>query len=260
VQAKKELEEGLFVRPSAAFARGAVDEILHGFFQEGDSYYRSRRIPAALAAIVEISRNVSEPRLVEQFRRILPRLSDKELPYAIALVIRIPECARAPSEVQYEKLRGVLRDGPLIVVAPLLERASRVTQLEAAVRNRVSNLSLQELAAQVKAGLREAAVEPAVTFYCTSRSWSTANYVAESLMLPLLPHLKRRHIERIIRSPEEEKSDLRDSSGFGQFLEKVRAERVIEPDELDALLTAHGLEYFIPDTPEPSATADELPF
>jgi hypothetical protein len=141
-----------------------------------------------------------------------------------------------------------------------LERASKLPQLGVAARDRVSSLSREELAEQVKAGLREAAVEQAVAFYSTCGSWDAANYVTEALMLPLLPYLKREHIEKIIRSPEEEKSDLRGSFGFEQFLHKVRAEKVIEPDELDALLTANGLEVFIPDAPEPPNSADELSF
>jgi hypothetical protein len=258
--AKKELEEGLLVRTSAAFTRGAVDEILHGFFQEGNSYYRDRRIPAALGAIVEITRDVSERRLSEQFPRILPRLADKELPYAISLVIRIPECARALSDVHYEKLRGVLRDDKLSVVAPLFEGASRVPKLQAAVRDRVGKMSVEELAARVKAGLRGAAVEPAVAFYCKSGSWDRANYITEALILPLLPYLKREHIEKVLRSPDDEKSDLRGSFGFGQFLEKIRTEKVIDPQDLDSLLRAHGFDIYIPDTSESSDNADDPAF
>jgi hypothetical protein len=259
VLAKKELEEGLFVRPSLAFIRGAVDEILHGFFQNGDTYYRDRRVPGALAAIIEITRDVSEPRLYEQVRRILPRLPDKELPYAIVLVIRIPECARALSEVHYEKLKGVLRNASTSVIAPLLERASKVPQLETAVRDRIKTFTVEELATWIKGGLREAAVEQAVMFYCSSSTWDRANYTAENVVLPLLPYLNRSHIERIIRSPQKEKSDLLGSHGFGQFLKKLKVEKIIDSNELDALLRSNGLEVYIPDTLEAGDTSDELP-
>ena len=258
-QAKKELEEGIFVRPSAGFIRGAIDEILHGFFQEGDSYYHHTRAPAALAAIVEITRAASEPRLVEQLRRILPRLPDNELPYVIVLVVRIPECGRALTDVHYQKLRSLLQNGALPDIGPLFEPSSKVPQLESAVRDRIKTLTVEELAARVKSGLREAAIEQAVTFYCSCGSWDRANYVTDSLILPLLPYLKREHIEKIIRSPGDNRSDLPGSHGFHQFLEKVRAERIIDADELDSLLRTHALEAYIPDAPE-AGTSDDLPF
>ena len=107
--------------------------------------------------------SVSEPRFVEQIRRIVPRLSDDELPFVFALVIRIPECARALSDVHYSKLKGVLRDGPLPVVVPMLERASKVQQLEFAVRDRIKTLTIEEVTTNIKAGrLKEAAAEQAV--------------------------------------------------------------------------------------------------
>lgn len=259
-KAKKEFEEGLFGRPSPAFIRGAVDEMLHGFFQEGDSYYRGPRIPSALAAILEITRDVSEPRLVEQFRRIFPRLPDKELPYAIVLVVLLPECSRALTEPQYEKLRSVVRDGPLNGSA--LERASKLPQLQAAVRDYIRGLSVDELAIKVKSGLREAAVEQAVAFYCTCGSWDRANHVTENLMLPLLPYLNREQIEKILKSPNDQDSDLRGSFGFSQFVEKLRAERVIDPEELDSLLRTHGFDAYIPGAAqsEEESLDDSIPF
>jgi hypothetical protein len=261
LQVKKELEEGLFMRPSTAFIRGAVDEILYGFFQEGDSYQHNRCVPGVLAAIIEITRDVSEPRFVEQIRRIVPRLSDDELPFVFPLVIRIPECARALSDVHYSKLKGVLRDGPLPVVVPMLERASKVQQLESAVRDRIKTLTIEELTTNIKAGrLKEAAAEQAVIFYCSCGSWNQANYLTEAMILPLLPYLKREHIEKIIRSPKEEKSDLPGSHGFYQFLAKVRTEKIIEPEELEALLRSYELEAYIPGEVEAADPGDELPF
>jgi hypothetical protein len=135
-----------------------------------------------------------------------------------------------------------------------------VPKLQAAVGDRVGKMSVEELAARVKAGLRGAAVEPAVEFFCKSGSWDRANYIAEALILPLLPYLKREHIERILRSPDDEKSDLRGSFGFGQFLGKIRTEKVIDPQELDSLLRAHGFDVCISDTSKSLDNSDDPPF
>ncbi len=101
-RAKKELVESIFARPSPALVRGAIDELLYGFFEDGNSYYHNRRSPVAIGAIIEIGREIAEPRLTEQFPKIVMRLSDQELLYAAALVTLIPECARSLSEVHFD--------------------------------------------------------------------------------------------------------------------------------------------------------------
>jgi len=124
--AKQALIDSVFARPSDALVRGAADEILFGFFTPGNTYYRNRRALASLSALSEIPRNVAEPRLTTQTRKVFPSLPDQELPYVIALILLVPDCRRALSEVHYDKLSDYVRQGPLDSITSLAQRANGV--------------------------------------------------------------------------------------------------------------------------------------
>jgi hypothetical protein len=66
-KANAELREHILSRPSPALIRGAVDELLYGFIQEGDTYYHKPATTVALCAVIEIARDVAEPRLKNNF-------------------------------------------------------------------------------------------------------------------------------------------------------------------------------------------------
>jgi hypothetical protein len=102
--AKQALQESIFARPSDALTRGAVDELVFGFFEAGNGYKHNRRALAALAAVVEVRRSVAEPRLTDQIRRVFPSLPDQELQWFIAMVVVVPDCYRALTEVHLAKL------------------------------------------------------------------------------------------------------------------------------------------------------------
>lgn len=137
-------------------------------------------------------------------------------------------------------------------------------QLKAAVSDRTRKLTAEDLAPLIKAGLREAAVEQAVQLYCTAGNWDRANYIAQQLILPLITHLKREHIERIIRSPGDEHSDLLGSHGFPQILHAIVTEKVIDADDLKGMLKAYNLERYLTETHDwgdlPITTYDDIPF
>jgi hypothetical protein len=251
-RAKQVLIDGPLARPSDALIRGAVDQILFGYFELGDSYYQNRAILGALAAILEIRRSVAEPRLIEKTRRIFPRLSDEALPFMAFLITVVPECQHALSEAHFHKLCDYIREGPLAFVTYLAAGAYQVAELRDAVKDRVTALEAESLALlikeglPIKEGLEEVVVDRAVDLYCTVKSWDAANFVAENLVIPLLTHLERRHIERIIKAPSEEGADLRGSRGFGRLLEKIRREEIIDIVVLDELMRENALEYLIP--------------
>jgi hypothetical protein len=240
--AKDVLTDSVFARPSDSLVRGAVDEILFGFFDPGNSYYRNRRVYSVLSAIAEIRRAVAEPRITEQTQKIFRSLDDKELPYAIALVVSVPECWRALFENYRRKLVEYMLHGPLEMVANLAERASQLDELREAVAERVKLSDTSELSVLIKGGLRELAVNRAVEIFSSSRSWAAANSAAPNLIIPLLMNLTPEQIQHIIEDSSKEGVDLRSSGGFAEFLKRVREEHLIGEDDLDGMLQKNHLD------------------
>jgi hypothetical protein len=240
--ARKALTDSVFARPSDALVRGAVDEMLFGFFEPGNTYYRKPRVYAALTARAEIRRGVAEPRIAEQTRKIFRSLEDKDLQCATALVVSVPECWRALADVHRQKLAEYMLSGPLEMVTSLAERAARLDQRRDAITERVRACDVTQLAALIKGGLRELAVNRAVKEFCSCRSWASANFVAANLIIPLLTHLTYDHIKGIIDASSIQGVDLRCSGGFAEFLTNVREERLIKEDDLDTLLETNNLD------------------
>ncbi|MGA8550452.1 MAG: hypothetical protein WB678_09460, partial [Stellaceae bacterium] len=240
--AKKALTDNVLARPSDALVRGAVDEILFGFFEPGNTYYRNRHVYTALSAIVEIRRPVVEPRVVDQTRKIFRGLEDNHLPYAIALVVSVPECWRALVDVHRQKVVEYMLHGPIEMVASLAERAAGLDQLREAIAKRVKVSDVRQLALLMKGGLRELAVNRAIEEFCTCRSWASANFVGQFLIIPLLTNLTYDNVKTIVEASSIQGIDLRCSGGFAEFLTKVRKERIISEDHLDALLEANHLD------------------
>jgi hypothetical protein len=243
--AKQVLIESVFARPSDALMRGAVDEILFGFFTPDNTYYRNGLALAALSALIEIRRSVAEARLTQQTRKVFPSLADTELPYVIVLILFMPECRSALSDVHYVKLSDYVRQGPLNTIAPVAGRVHELLELREAMRERVNKLEAEQLATFIKSGLREVAVDRAVDLFCHAKNWANANYVADKLILPILSHLKLEHITRIIKAPSEEKADLLGSCGFSEFLRAAKKERVIAPAALDGLLKENNMAHYL---------------
>jgi hypothetical protein len=261
--AKTALSEHVLARPSPALIRGAIDELLFGFFQEGDSYCHKPTTTFALRAIIEIARNVAEPRLKEQFSKIATRIEDKELLYEILLVMLIPECDSVVSDAQIEKLNLFIKQAPIANLIPVLNRGvSLRSRFQTALITRIASQPYEEMVALVKAGIQQPLVERAVTLYSTSGNWIYANNVSQSLIIPLITHLKREHVERIVNSAGTGQSDLAGSHGFKVFIRTVRSEKVIEADELEAMLRAHpNLENYLAEAQQiPVPIDDDIPF
>jgi hypothetical protein len=177
-RAKTELSEHILARPSPALIRGAIDELLFGFFEDGNSYCHKPPTTIALCAIIEIARDVAEPRLREQFLKIVTRLQDQELMYEIALVVVIPECARALSQAHFDKLDLFIKQAPINNLLPVLNRAYRLPQFQTSISHRLAAQSAEALSSFVKVGINEPVVDPSVALYCLDKNWDQANNIS----------------------------------------------------------------------------------
>jgi hypothetical protein len=173
---------------------------------------------------------------------IFRSLDDNELPYAIALVVSVPECWRALFETHRRKLVEYMLHGPLEMVANLAERAPQLEELREAVAERVKLSDTSKLSVLIKGGLRELAVNRAVEIFSSSRNWAAANSAAPNLIIPLLMNLTPGHIKHIIDASSKEGVDLRSSGGFAEFLKRVREEHLIGEDDLDGMLEKNHLD------------------
>jgi hypothetical protein len=160
--------------------------------------------------------------------------------YEIVLVMILPECAAVLSPVQFEKLQLFMSQAPLTTLMPILNRASKTPPFQASVASRIGSQSHEVLATLVKYGIQQPVVDRAVALYSNAGSWEYANTLSKNLIIPVITHLRREHIETIINSAGSGQSDLAGSHGFGEFTRAIRAEKVIEASELDAMLEPHA--------------------
>ena len=243
--AKQALIEGILARPSIALIRGAVDEILFGIFQNGDTYYHNRRSIAALAAIIEIQRSEAEPRVTQQFRKIFSSISDEEIPYSMALILQIPECKRSLVSAHYQKIRDFIRKGPINTLRSLAPRLQDDEDLRGTLKDRINTMDAVTLGEFVKKGVLGIAVDRIVELYCSVRNWTDANLVAESLVMPVIPLLNESHIRRIISAPKNELADLPRSNSFVRFIQNLVKQEVIKKEDLVQLLTQNDLDHLV---------------
>lgn len=253
------LEEGPLRKATDALVRGVVDCLLFGLFETGSPHRGRGQTLAALAAVVQLHHEVAEERVKTQTTKIAAALPDADLRLLVALTCQLSSALDGLSGAQKTRILTFLRAAGADDIARLLPLASRVPDYLGAVQDCINRMPREDLAVLVSRRPSKEATARAAELFSNSRSWSEANLVAETVVLPLARHFTPEQVRMIFSSPREKGSDLRQSGGAASFAHAVCDNRIMDYTNLVELLKDEGFEYLVPALRPPSDD-DEIPF
>lgn len=233
---------------SEALIRGVVDALIFGFADPQHTLHGKPQVGAALLALMDRHRGVTEARLSQQLSKLVRDARDANLSLVASLIAATTESVHLVDTAAAVRLAEFVRLGPVGDVLKVLATFSTRAEIAQAVGDRVSALTLDELADGIAHhSLAPLAKERALSLLSGAGSWNAANAAFTRLVMPIFQQLSRADVERIIRMPTETRADLLGASGFTRFLEEVRRQQLVPGEELDALLRANGAGYLLRD-------------
>lgn len=250
-KALAQLQNSGLKNATEALVRGFIDQLIFGFLTDTDPLFYKRQVVAAVNATFELYPALSEDRLRKQLNKAIRDVPDSRFPGAACLVTYVKSAWAVLEQTSKDKVVCFIKEGPAGDVMSGLEDLAQLDGLKPAVEQRVSTLTFDELAQAISShGLRTHAKEQAMHFLSQVRSWDRANEVFSKAVLPLFSCLSTEDIERIIRMPKETGADLPGAHGYGLFIENVKKAAVVDETNLNALLTANGAGYLVPQPEE----------
>lgn len=230
-----------------ALVRGFIDQLIFGFLTDTDPLFYKRQVVAAMNGTFELYPGLTEDRLRKQLNKAIRDVPDCRFPGAACLVAHVKSAWSVLEQTSKDKVLCFIKEGPAGDVMSGLEDLAQFDGLRPAVEQRVSSMSFDELAQAISShGLRKHAKERAMHFLSQVRSWDRANEVFSKAVLPLFSCLSAEDVEGIIRMPKETGADLPGAHGYGLFIENVKKAALIDGAKLNALLTANGAGYLVP--------------
>lgn len=246
-QAISQLQNSGLKNATDALVRGFIDLLVFGFLTDSDSLFYKSQVIAAINATFELYPALTEDRLRKQLNKAFRNVPDKHFPGAACLVAYVKSAWSILEQPAKDKVACFIKDGPAGDVLSGLEPLAQLEGLMPAVKERVDRLSFEELTEAISTHkLRENAKERAIHFLSQVRSWDRANEVFSKTILPLFSSLSAADIERIIQLPKETGADLPGAHGYALFIENVRKTAIVDDATLNALLTANGASYLVP--------------
>ncbi|WP_310452550.1 hypothetical protein [Sulfuritalea sp.] len=230
-----------------ALVRGFIDLLVFGFLTDNDPLYFKTQVIAAINATYQLYPGLTEDRLRKQLNKAIRDVPDDRFPSAACLVTFVTAAWGVLEQASKDKVAYFIKEGPATDVLGGLEVLGELDGLKSIVEQRVGTLSFDELAQAINShGLRTYAKERAIEFLSQARSWDRTNDVFSKSILPLFSCLSAEDIERIIQLPRETGADLLGAHGYRLFIENVRKTAVVDDARLNALLTANGASYLVP--------------
>ena len=248
-------------RPSDVLIRGITDKLLFGFFENGTSLRFSKRARIAIKALLEMHREIVSDRIKKNLPKIIQKISDKELLFAVFLTLDLDGIWMDLEESSKIKIIQFIENAPAKEMLPSLRLAATNPDLAAIATTRIAGLTSDELGdAITKYDLGAFAIKSAIDRYTTVRSWADANQIAEKIIFPLFTHLSKGDIIKIIRAPKDSSADLIGSNTFRKFIDNVRQSEKFANDELNELLRTANLYSYIKEYEKQAEDDLDLPF
>jgi hypothetical protein len=262
-KARTQLGESALGRPSDALVRNFVDYLLFSSVESGHALKFDRRALAAMQASLALHRNIVEDRAAWQLNRLAKSLRDEDMIMLVVFGCALDGIWPKLEASTRQKVDEFATRAPIDQFARGLRYLLMRDNLRASLAARVSQLDVASLALIIEkntdATVRELIVDRAVEEFSGVGSWNSANYVADKLILPLVPLMKERHVETVVRAPKERGADLPGSGGFSRFLQSIVETKIVTQDRLDELLIQHGLEHYAAAKPG-KGIDDDIPF
>lgn len=230
--------------------RGFIDLLVFCFLTAGDPLFLKRQALAAINATHILYPAIVEERLKKQMNKGIRDVPDAHFPGAAAMVALVGVAPSVLEPPSIAKIAKFVEEGPANEVLPLLEPLSAVPALLQPVKTRVEGLSIEQLSEAVSShGMSALAKERALHLLSQVRSWDRANEVFSKVVLPIFTCLTQQDVERVIRMPAESGADLPGATAYRLFIERVRKASLFEDSALNALLSANGSGYLVPQPP-----------
>lgn len=246
-----QLKNSGFKNPSDALKRGFVDELIFGFFKNGDSLFYNKNVFAAINTIFEMYPGFVEGRLRTQLNKAVKNLPDSKLQGGASFVTNVTPSWRILEEASRHRIAAFVEKGEISEVLGRLDKLSEIGELKPLVVNRVNSLEENELIAGViNFGLKALAKDRALFFLSEAGSWNYVNRLFEDLILPLSENLEKDDVIRIVEMPSKTGADLIGAHNYYLFINRVRKFGLFTNQELDKLLAENGADYLIPEVKE----------
>lgn len=199
VDAKAYFEAGPLIRAREVLIRRLIVGLSKAILNEELPANERQRVIAAIAAIVEMHREVGEAILRAELPRMMGAVTDNFLWLVIFYIRKIPVAWDAAGGVVQGKLRNLLKreNGNKLLVA--LHHSMHVSELKRIAENRINDLSEEQLGKILSAAEPVPEYIPRVIhFFSHSGSYRGAESRGESLVVPIAHLLTTEKFKEII--------------------------------------------------------------
>lgn len=245
-KAQIQLKNSGLEKPSDALIKGFVDQLIFGFFEDGNSLFRNKNVVSAINAVFEMYPSLVEDRLKTQLNKAIRNAPDDQMWSGAYLAAHISSSWRLLEEASKNKLAAFVEKGPTTEVLGGLDVLSKFDELKPVVIGRVNKLEESELINVVNNhGLKALAKDRALNILSEAGSWNYVNRLFNELIFPLFDNLDKNDVERIIKMPSETGADLLGASGYYLFVERIRRSKLLPTHDLNELLKENGAGYLV---------------
>ncbi len=260
--AVKSFASGPLNRPTEALVRNftivLVKALLSGELEESDE----RRYYAAINAVRQMHRTITEKTFTERLSDIFKSLPDERFGLTMQFLYFVSDTWQYIHDDVRIRMNTYVQDMPSEDLVPNLLVALQTEELRTQGRIRFKGVSTSEFVEIVEADteklLGNEFVDIAISAYEDAGSYATANAIGGELIIPLVDCLNIDRIERIIKIAQSN-DQVSGSFEFLPVLKAILESGKLNSEDMTKMLTEHELEGFVEHV-IPIPDEDEIPF
>jgi hypothetical protein len=233
-------------RPSDALYNSVVDSLVFGYMTPTDELYKKQQVIVSLNAIYSLNPGFIEDRLGKQLSKLVNNIDDGEIIWSLFLVVNINNAWYLLDESSKDKLKIFISTAPFASLIPALPTLGKVPDITTTLEKRIQSFSIKELESVISFEKLNVPIrERAIALLSESYSFETTNTIFNKAILPIFSTLSSEDVRNIIQLPTTTSADMIGANSYYTFINKVRENNIIAPEELDALLIANKASYLV---------------
>jgi hypothetical protein len=260
--AVKSFTNGPLSRPTEALVRSFVLILVKAVVSGDIDEPSQRRHYAAINAVRQIHRPVTEKTLNEKVNDIFKSLPDNRFGLIMRFLHFVPDTWQYIRDDVRTRMVTYVKDMPAQDLVPNLLVALKIENLQTVARMRLSQIPFHELGELFEADssgqftneFYDITIDP----YEKSASYSQANQIGYAL-LNLIEFLSPDQINRIIKAGQNN-DQVENSHTFKYILSKIVDSGKIDKKKMIERLNEYGLDHLIRSIPELKEDDYEIPF
>lgn len=190
---------GPLANPKPALVRNFAVALLKTLLIDEHDEAAWQRFAAALNAVRQMQRAVTEQAFRDQLSATIQRLPDQNLDRAVRFLKDIPDTWQFLAGDARTKIENYVENLAKEVIW-VLPNALDITELKAKALSRLQSVGPIQLSALIGKHPRPEFVDRAVELYATAGSFADANDKGNSLIVPLMSFFSENHLKQIITS------------------------------------------------------------